>query len=114
MVRRASGDSPSHFQSLFDIFSPSPQPRSTMPVDRSVGRNVHLYGAKNRDTSLGGLILTNGVTKTNFYSMVEILLLCQSSFFIEDESSAELERNEEPLAVPCGNYYVVGKEASNW
>ena len=78
-----------------------------MAAYRSVGRNVHLYDAEDRGTVLGGLILTNGVTKSNFYSMVEILLLFQSSFSIEHETSATLERNEEPL--PPGNYYVVGK-----
>ena len=69
--------------------------------------NVHLYDAEDRGTVLDGLILTNGVTKSNFYSMVEILLLFQSSFSIEHETSATLERNEEP-PLP-GNYYVVGK-----
>ncbi len=78
-----------------------------MAADRSVGRNVHLYDVEDRETVLGGLLLTNGVTKSNFYSMVEILLLFQSSFSIEHETSATLERNEEPLR--SGNYYVVGE-----
>ncbi len=78
-----------------------------MAADRSVGRNVHLYDVEDRETVLGGLLLTNGVTKSNFYSMVEILLLFQSSFSIEHETSATLERNEEPLRP--GNYYVVGE-----
>ncbi|KAK3168476.1 hypothetical protein OEA41_004924 [Lepraria neglecta] len=77
-----------------------------MAADRSIGRNVHLYDAKDRVTLLGGLILTNGVTKANFYSMVENFLLFQSSFSIEHETSATLEKNEEPL--PRGDYYVVG------
>ena len=77
-----------------------------MAADRSLGRNVHLYDAEDRETVLGGLILTNGVTKSNFYSMVEIMLLFQSSFSIEHEGSAALARNEEPLSP--GNYYVVG------
>ena len=78
-----------------------------MAADRSIGRNVHLYDAKDRGLVLGGLILTNGVTKSNFYSMVEILLLFQSSLSIEQETSTTLERNEEPL--PPGNYHIVGK-----
>ena len=77
-----------------------------MAANRSIGRNVQLYDAKDRVTLLGGLILTNGVTKSNFYSMVEIFLLFQSSFLIECETSATLERNEEPL--PHGDYYVIG------
>lgn len=77
-----------------------------MAANRSIGRNVQLYDAKDRVTLLGGLILTNGVTKSNFYSMVEIFLLFQSSFLIECETSTTLERNEEPL--PRGDYYVIG------
>ena len=76
-------------------------------ADRSAGRTVHIYDARDRGTVLGGLILTDGLTKSNFYSMVEILLLFQSSFSIEQETSTTLERNEEPL--PPGNYYIVAK-----
>ncbi len=78
-----------------------------MAADRSSGRNVHIYDAKDRVTLLGGLILTNGITKSNFYSMVEIFLLFQSSFSIEYEDSAILERNKDPL--PQGKYYITGK-----
>ncbi len=78
-----------------------------MAADRSSGRNVHIYDAKDRVTLLGGLILTNGITKSNFYSMVRIFLLFQSSFSIEYEDSAILERNKDPL--PQGKYYIIGK-----
>lgn len=49
-------------------------------ADGSIGRNVYIYDAKDRVTLLGGLILTNGVTKSNFYSTVEISLLFQFLF----------------------------------
>lgn len=78
-----------------------------MAADRSLGRDVHIYDGKDRVTLLGGLILTNGVTKANFYSMVEIFLLFQSSFSIQDETTATLERSDESLL--RGNYYVDGK-----
>ena len=93
-----------------------------MAVNRSRGRDVHIYDAKDRVTLLGGLILTNGVTKANFHSMVEIFLLFESPFSIQFETTATLEtnddslsrekyatleRNDEPLSP--GNYYVVGK-----
>ena len=42
-----------------------------MASDRSAGRNVHIYDARDPDVVLGGLTLTNGVTNANFYSMVE-------------------------------------------
>lgn len=48
-----------------------------------------------------------GTTKANFYSMVEIWLLFDSSFFIKNEAAATLERTEEPLI--GGKYYVVGR-----
>lgn len=77
-----------------------------MATNRSKGRNVHIYDANDRVTLLGGLTLTNGVTKSNFYSMVEMFLIFQTFFPIEYDS-ATLERNDEPLS--CGNYYVSGK-----
>ena len=76
-------------------------------ADRSLGRNVHIYDAKDRSKLLGGLILNNGITKSSLYSMVEIWLLFDSSFSIENEAAATLERNEDPLI--SGNYYIVGK-----
>ncbi|KAF1813960.1 hypothetical protein P152DRAFT_465712 [Eremomyces bilateralis CBS 781.70] len=44
------------------------------PRNRSLGRDVHIYDVNDRTTVLGGLILTNGVTNANFYSMVEIIV----------------------------------------
>ena len=52
-------------------------------------------------------MLNNGITNSNLYSMVEILLLFDSSFSIENEAAATLERNEEPLT--GGKYYIVGR-----
>ena len=76
-------------------------------ADRSLGRNVHIYDAKDRSKLLGGLMLNNGITKSNLYSMVEIWLLFDSSFSIENEAAATLERNEDPLI--SGKYYIVGR-----
>ena len=45
---------------------------STMPINRLRGRNVHIYDAKNPTVVLGGLILSNGVTNRNLYSMLDI------------------------------------------
>lgn len=38
-------------------------------ANRSAGREVHIYDANDPATVLGRLILTNGVTNANFYSM---------------------------------------------
>jgi hypothetical protein len=67
------------------------------PRNRSTGRDVHIYDTKDRTTVLGGLILTDGVTSTNFYSMVEILLLFTSSFELQDEGGTKIQRNDDPL-----------------
>jgi hypothetical protein len=74
------------------------------PRDRSQGRDVHIYDAKNPTTVLGGLILTNGVTNANFYSMIEILILFTSDFALQNESEIEVKRNNDPLQP--GRYYI--------
>ena len=52
-----------------------PQISTMPPINRSAGRNVHIYDANDPTAVLGGLILVNGVTNANFYSMVEILII---------------------------------------
>jgi hypothetical protein len=74
------------------------------PEDRSQGRDVHIYDAKDPTIVLGGLILTNGVTNANFYSMVEILVLFTSDFELRDKGDTKIERNDDPLQP--GRYYI--------
>ena len=69
-----------------------------MPArDRSRGRDVHIYDAKDPCTVLGGLILTEGVTNVNFYSMVETLVSFTTDFELRDEGDTKVERNDDPL-----------------
>jgi hypothetical protein len=75
-----------------------------------MGRDVHIYDTSNRNTVLGGMILTNGVTNANFYSMVEIIILFTSSFELRDEDDARIERNDSPLQP--GNYYITASGKS--
>jgi hypothetical protein len=75
------------------------------PINRSRGRNVHIYDAKNPTIVLGGLILSNGVTNANFYSMVEILIIFASNFFLQDEHDIKVEKDDHPLQP--GKYYIV-------
>ena len=42
-----------------------PQVLIRMSKNRSLGRDVHIYGAKDTNTVLGGLIASNGVTNAN-------------------------------------------------
>jgi hypothetical protein len=79
------------------------------PRDRLRGRTVHIYDAKNPATIIGGLIVTNGVTNTSLYLMIEILVLFTSTFELYDENEAKIQRNDEPLQP--GKYYIhaIGK-----
>jgi len=78
-----------------------------MPFNRAGGRNVHIFDAEDRLTVLGGLILTAGITNKNFYEMIGILLILQTSFLLQDEVGTEVQRNDDPLEP--GNYYIAGK-----
>jgi hypothetical protein len=74
------------------------------PHNRLLGRDVYIYDTNDRITALGGLILTNGVTNTNFYSMVEILVLFASTFELQNEDGMTIPKNNDPLQP--GNYYI--------
>jgi hypothetical protein len=56
---------------------PSPRP----PFNPSAGRDVHIFDASNRGTSIGGLILTAGITNANLYAMVEIFVSLTANIF---------------------------------
>ena len=75
------------------------------PTNRSLGRNVHIYDAKHPDSVIGGLVLTNGVTNDNFYSMIEILIIFTSAFLLRDEGGTEIKKDNRPLQL--GKYYIV-------
>jgi hypothetical protein len=86
--------------------SDPPSETSTVPrANRSAGRNVHIYDANDSTAVLGGLILANGVTNANFYSMVEILFIFTGIFFLQDENGIRLERDGHPLQP--GKYYII-------
>ncbi|KAI5843787.1 HNH endonuclease-domain-containing protein [Morchella snyderi] len=78
-----------------------------MPAaNRALGRDVHIYAASDpTGPVLGGLILTNGVTNANFYSMVDIILILSSIYHLQDADGSQLGRDND-LLLP-GNYYVV-------
>jgi len=80
-----------------------------MAVNRSEGRDVHIYDAKDINDpdrkELGGLILTNGVTNANFYSMVEIICFISSFYVLRDEGGTVVQRDDHPLQPD--SYYIV-------
>jgi hypothetical protein len=91
--------------STLNHLNPPPPQSSTMPPrNRSFGRDVHIYDTNDRTTALGGLMLTNGVTNANFYSMVEILILFTRTFELQNEDGTKIQKNDDPLQP--GNYYV--------
>ncbi|KAI5850364.1 hypothetical protein DFP73DRAFT_539107 [Morchella snyderi] len=73
--------------------------------NRSLGRNVHIYNANDPAAELGGLVLTNGVTNANFYSMVEIICIFNHDYFIRDDGGTTVQRDNNPLQP--GNYYIL-------
>ena len=76
---------------------------------RSAGRDVHLYDAADPTTSLGGLVLSNGISNTNFYAMIEVFLGFESSYVLRHEDmtdpTKDIPRNDQ--ALQAGNYYII-------
>ncbi|RPB13394.1 hypothetical protein P167DRAFT_112660 [Morchella conica CCBAS932] len=80
-----------------------------LATNRSAGRNVCVFDANDANDpdrkELGGLILTNGVTNANFYSMVEVFLFFNDVYFLRREDGTDVQRDEQALRP--GNYYIV-------
>jgi hypothetical protein len=84
---------------------------STMPpVNRSEGRDVHIYDNKDRTTMLGGLILSPGVTNANFYAMIRIFVEFtprnfSRTFSLRNQNRITIQENHQSLQP--GNYYII-------
>jgi hypothetical protein len=76
------------------------------PRDRSGGRDLHIFDARDRNTSIGGLILTAGITNANLYAMIEIFVIFKSEYSLQSESNVTIARDDNSLLLP-GNYYIV-------
>jgi len=72
--------------------------------NRSLGRNVHIYRAKDTSTVLGGLVVTNGMTNSNFYSMVEIAFIFDKGYTLRYEGGTIVQRDDNPLQP--GKYFI--------
>ncbi|RPA95700.1 hypothetical protein L873DRAFT_1696889 [Choiromyces venosus 120613-1] len=75
------------------------------PSDRSAWRDTFIYASDDRDTELGGLYVTEGMTNANLYSMVEIFCIISDAFDLQDDREQLVERDEGSLR--AGNYYIV-------
>ena len=75
-----------------------------MAQNRTRGRNVHIYSAKDTSTIIGGLIVTNGMTNDNFYSMVEITFILDKDYKLRYEGGTTVPRDDKPLQL--GKYFI--------
>ena len=72
---------------------------------RALGRNVHIYSAKDTNTVLGGLVATDGMTNANFYSMVEIAFIFDNDYTLcRKKSGTTVQRNNDLLQ--AGKYLI--------
>ena len=74
------------------------------PLDRSGGRDVHIFNSSDRSTSIGGLILTNGVTNANLYAIIEIFVIFKGRYVLRNKSNVTIKKDDSSL-LP-GNYYI--------
>jgi hypothetical protein len=72
---------------------------------RALARDVFFYDLRDLDALLGGLVLNRGVTNANFYTMVDIVLIISSPFFLQNDKGDTVPRDAQSL-LP-GNYFVV-------
>ncbi|PUU74798.1 hypothetical protein B9Z19DRAFT_998311 [Tuber borchii] len=75
-----------------------------MSKDRCFGRNVHIYSANDTGRVLGGLVVMNGMTNSNFYSMVEITFTLDNDYTLCGESGTIVQRDDNPLKP--GKYFI--------
>ena len=75
-----------------------------MRLSRSLGRNVHIYSAKDTSTVIGGLVATNGMTNANFYSIVEIVFIFDNDYTLCYKSGTTVQRDDNPLQ--AGKYLI--------
>ena len=68
-----------------------------MLKDRSRGRNVHIYSTNDTSTVIGGLKATNGITNSNFYSMVEITYIFDKDYKLRYEGGTIVKRDDNRL-----------------
>ena len=74
------------------------------PQNCSAGRDIHIFDTRDRSTSIGGLILTEGVTNANLYTIIEIFVLFNSECVLRNENDVEIEKDASPLFP--GNYHI--------
>ena len=74
------------------------------PNNRSAGRDVHIFDIRDRNTSIGGLVLTAGVTNSNLCTMIEIFVIFNGEYILRNESDIAIKKDNSIL-LP-GKYYI--------
>ena len=64
-----------------------------MPIDRSLGRNVHFYDATSPEVVLGGMIQNGSVTEANFLDMLGILLITETSIRVQKRGTGHIVKS---------------------
>ncbi|KAG0643361.1 hypothetical protein HOY80DRAFT_946492 [Tuber brumale] len=78
---------------------------TTAPTDRLAWRDTHIYASDSRDTLLGGLWASEGITNANLYSMLEIICFFTHAFHLYDDRKQLVGKDGQQLRP--GNYFVV-------
>ena len=60
-----------------------------MPINRSLGRNVHFYNAAFPEVPLGGLVQNGSVTQANFLYMLNILIIAETPLTVHDRRTGQ-------------------------
>jgi hypothetical protein len=82
-----------------------------MPGKRSRFRDVFIWDLNDDNEDripLGGLVLTAGITNTDFRQMLDILLITSCDYVVQNEHADEVLRDGQPL-LP-GDYIVIADE----
>ena len=56
-----------------------------MPLNRSLGRNIHFYDSTVPDVALGGFIQNGSVTEANFLDFLSILLVTAAPLRVREK-----------------------------
>jgi len=80
-----------------------------MPIDRSLGRNVHFYDASKPGVALGGLIQNGSVTETNFLEMLFIVLVTEAPLRVQGRTGHVVATTDNPLQPGEYDVYCDGR-----
>ncbi|KAG0642747.1 hypothetical protein HOY80DRAFT_881095 [Tuber brumale] len=75
-----------------------------MPLNRLAWRNAYIYDSRDRDTAVGGLWVSTGISNSTLYYLVQIFCIFTDTFSLRDDNEKLVLKDEQPLRP--GNYYI--------